>query len=508
MGRRAPLHARTLEASLSTRQAVALAAGLTFACTLISAAGGLDIADEMWFLQVTTRVAHGDVLYRDVFFGSTPMAVWIALPGVALTGSEVLVVKALTGAGLAAAATALAVGAGWAGISTRSAVLLAAATAIFAARVSSAPYVTLAMGFAAWAVVAAAAYRRRPDPRLLLAAGALVGAAASTKYTIGGLAGLCVAALVVRRRDAPATVLRLGLPFTAVLAAALAPVLLTGGGPRFVEYGFAAKGRYLEAGRFTFADAVMGALRSFRDALSHPSLDTYEHAVRGLAMMATLAGVALVAVALRRAPRERRPLLAFAVLLAAASVVGAYPRFTTSHLSAALPGTALLVAVACHALLPRGERARTLVLGGVAAWVAVNLVGGLIPHGANPRVSTAAHIFGVAGARADLEQYRRDAAGLVAARRSGPVLMVGPDAGLRYLLSGVENPTAFDYPYVTAFGRHGEERTAARIVSGDIPSVCLDTAIPEEFRPRALEAAIVATLRPGRSLGRCVLYGR
>jgi hypothetical membrane protein len=45
------------------------------------------------------------VLYRDVFFGSTPLAVWLTLPAVAIAGTEIIAVKAIVAFALAAQGT-------------------------------------------------------------------------------------------------------------------------------------------------------------------------------------------------------------------------------------------------------------------------------------------------------------------------------------------------------------------------------------------------------------------
>ncbi len=79
-----------MAAPLSARALAALGAALTFLALVMSVVTGVDDWDEMWFLQVASRVAGGEALYRDVFFGSTPLGVWLAAPAVELFGSEVL----------------------------------------------------------------------------------------------------------------------------------------------------------------------------------------------------------------------------------------------------------------------------------------------------------------------------------------------------------------------------------------------------------------------------------
>ena len=62
--------------------------------------GGIRIGDSNWFLYLVDRVAHGDSLYLDRFYGVTPLAVWAGLPGVLLIGAQAAVVKGLTRSGL------------------------------------------------------------------------------------------------------------------------------------------------------------------------------------------------------------------------------------------------------------------------------------------------------------------------------------------------------------------------------------------------------------------------
>ena len=68
--------------TLSPRRERLLLVAAVAALTLVGALysfSGVNTRDEAWFLQVVARVADGDVLYGDVFFGSTPLSVWLAL---------------------------------------------------------------------------------------------------------------------------------------------------------------------------------------------------------------------------------------------------------------------------------------------------------------------------------------------------------------------------------------------------------------------------------------------
>ena len=44
---------------------------------LIAIFSGWSTADEAWMLQVIYRTAHGDVLYRDVFYGTLPLPIYV-----------------------------------------------------------------------------------------------------------------------------------------------------------------------------------------------------------------------------------------------------------------------------------------------------------------------------------------------------------------------------------------------------------------------------------------------
>jgi len=49
--------------------------------------------DEAWILRVAQRLLDGDVLYRDVFFGATPLSMYLVTAVAFLTGVEISAVK-------------------------------------------------------------------------------------------------------------------------------------------------------------------------------------------------------------------------------------------------------------------------------------------------------------------------------------------------------------------------------------------------------------------------------
>ena len=54
---------------------------------------GVNVFDESWFLQVLSQLSLGDILYRDVFFGITPLSVYLTYIPIRIFGVQILVVK-------------------------------------------------------------------------------------------------------------------------------------------------------------------------------------------------------------------------------------------------------------------------------------------------------------------------------------------------------------------------------------------------------------------------------
>ena len=77
---------------------VAIAAVVFLVAMARSLADGFGLSDESWFLQVLARVAAGDVLYREVGIGVTPLSVYVTSWATAFTGLEIVAVKLVTNA--------------------------------------------------------------------------------------------------------------------------------------------------------------------------------------------------------------------------------------------------------------------------------------------------------------------------------------------------------------------------------------------------------------------------
>jgi hypothetical protein len=122
-------------------------------------------------------------------------------------------------------------------------------------------------------------------------------------------------------------------------------------------------------------------------------------------------------------------------------------------------------------------------------------------------VSTTPHLRWLVMPRAHLDEIERAGARLREAGARGPLMLLVPNAGLYYMISGLRNPTPFDYPLVTAFGRTGLDDTAVRIESGAIPQVCMKR-VSGLLAPDRVQRAVATVLEPAEDLGICTLYRR
>ena len=95
---------------------------------------------------------------------------------------------------------------------------------------------------------------------------------------------------------------------------------------------------------------------------------------------------------------------------------------------------------------------------------------------------------------------------LARAGADGPLFLATPEAGFYYLLADVPNPTPFDYPLATAFGRTGQEELAARIRRGDLDAACLGFQGAGDLTPWPVVNAIRSTMERGERTAICRVY--
>jgi len=322
----------------------------------------------------------------------------------------------------------------------------------------------------------------------------------AAKYTVG------IVALLIPVVAAPRLAARPLVTASGVVVASLVPVAVTGGWPRFVEYAFAAKGTYLDVGRVSYFAPLKTAAVGIGELLTSPGRATVAAAVSDLAVWAPTLAMPLLAVAWLKRP-DRRPALAVAGGLLAAALAAAVPRFDLSHFLLIVSGPAFALAVAVHAL-SAGRKGVSYALFAVTCGIVLVCLAGNVPNGSS-RFADLAGVRGVLVEDSILKEWRDSARDLTVARqRFGPVMVVSNDAGLRYVLAGIANPTPFDIPLATAFGHDGEDAVARSIAVGAIKAVCLDLRMDRALRPERLAEAVRRHLRPRQRIGECRLFTR
>ena len=117
------------------------------------------------------------------------------------------------------------------------------------------------------------------------------------------------------------------------------------------------------------------------------------------------------------------------------------------------------------------------------------------------------HLRGVFLQSDDVTRWQRDARQLLTAAHgtTDDLLLLVPDAGFRYLITGLRNPTAFDFPFVTTFGRNGQQSVIESVSSGRIKQVCL-TGHWFGLEPTRLVHYVRTTMQPTQRLDFCTLY--
>jgi hypothetical protein len=495
--------------------------GLAIVTFALFAGRPVQTTDEAWFLWVSHRVAHGDVLYRDVYSVTTPLSFWLSAAAVKLVGTQLLVVRALSVAGFVATLEMGRRLTARHGLGGTGQAMLVAAIFLFGSPVSHhiALYTGLAvtLAMAAWLCVAS----RGPMPsrgRLVLA-GVLAGLSFQTKPNIGAFAllALAVTLLVANRptRDGArpgADIAMVGASFLVATGAVVALVAATGGLRGYLDYVFLNKGSYVDVG-VSYLDQLGDAVRLMTTTRTSVTL---AGRVSSAVAVAPIAAVAALVAAFVRAPRPRVRLLepaAFTVV----GLASLFPRPTSTHIAGAVPllivGPLLAWRIGHRterrvqwSRLAAGTAAAALVLG-LGALLARSIEGLTGDHG------SLRHLAAIPVAPRQAARLRSELGRLKAAT-GGRAFILKADAGYLYLVGDVSDPTPFDIPERSDFGP-GDEGDAIRAIDRNgVRFACLH---PDSGRRRSQRAPL-SPLRVERyvrhhfrmraDLGTCLLYER
>ncbi len=476
-----------------------------------SLADGFGLVDESWFLQVVARFRAGDVLYRDVFLGVTPLSLYATSAVASVLGIEILAVKVVTNACFAVT-TALS----WqlsrrAGLSRGASWAIMAALFVWGRPYGNPPYTPMAMMLFLAAVSASlsatdAGPGRTGGRYTWGMAGALAGLSFAAKQNVGLLALLAAAGAAAVAAGGWRAGARRGFAVTGgFLVAAtivLLPVALSGGLPALWEYGFAAKGSYLRVGGVPWTRSLDDALQ----ALIQPG-SIAASAAAGHHLVVALPLAVLIVAAARARRLDRLDWLW--VLVAGTATAVALPRWDRFHMAYAVP--VHLVALGRMARHVPWARPGPLVRRSAAA----ALVAALLLVAARPvailawgdrRPASLPHFRA-----AFLEPAREvgladSAARLRTAARGGPVLLLTMEAGFWYLASGIRNPTPFDIPARTSVGSGGVSWLLAQLENGQIETVCLDNRPPDSLTLAEVDAYVRRHFARGDDVGPCTIH--
>ena len=488
--------------------------GLFAASVLLSIAGGfaagLTPYDEAWFLQVVHRVTSGEVLYRDVFFGVTPLSVQMTAPAVRLFGAEILVIKTVVG--LCFAFSALLVVRVDRQLGGRGFPVLLIVALLTLGRPEMAPYSGLSTVFLLATLSAVLHWQESASRVALAAAGLAAGLSFASKQNLGAYAAAALlASLATVHPGWRALGRRLvvaGGAFALAAGLPTVPIWLDGATERFLADGFLNKVTYLEHAGVGYLESSIQLVRllptlSLWDSLAVAyDLDRY--------LVPPLAAAALLA-AWFRVDRQRRAPLTVVFVFAAAGVLGVLPRADTEHMIHAMPLLIVGLAYGLREAWPSRTAWKRVGIAALLAWFGFGLAQALmtpavqVGRGAM-RVSTLPHFRWALIPNATEEDFTARARMLAAAGEQ-PFLLI-PEAGFYYLLTGLRNPTPYDYPYVTTFGPHGQRDVIASIEQGRIKTVCFAVRGPIVLRPDELARYVQEQMTRGEDAGACTVYHR
>jgi hypothetical protein len=518
--------------SYRRRRLVGVAAGAALVFAGVFAASmraPLDRADEAWFLWVAVRANSGARLYRDVYFVSTPLAMWCMQGAVRVFGAHIWVERLLVSAAITASVTCVWLIAEHLRISRGRRLLLCGLLLLFATPAShfASAYSTLAVALCLGALLATVKALDTIDDgghatRPLVLAGVLCALAIASKPNVGlaAVAAVIVSMLVVHRRGRGAagsggTQLRtMATALGVTLVAVAAPILMSGTLGALVSDVFAGKGAVYFA---VEGQVLPGVAKSF-GLLTNPSAPFGANIERLIELVPFVALTLVVVVSARiwRRPSGAQVALCMFTLV---GFVSAAPDFAAQHLTEAFP---LLLAVPIIAIattrrtviadsrwparVVSGAIAMTLAAGmiGVVSWAhrpATAVRSGLVAEQASPVAGLLTTRSLAAQTHADLAELRRDT--------NGTVYLGFLSASYYYLVDHLRDPTAYDYPGRSDLGAGGEQGLIESLRARHVHWACVANRPPapnSAIRPLKVERYIRRHFHFVEALHVCDLY--
>lgn len=497
-----------------------------------SIVSGINMADESWFLQVVHRVTSGDVLYRDVFCGYTPLSVYLTAVFTTIFGTEILVLKAMMSLCLVFTVLLSCRIVRQLGGTEGFPFLFVVALIVYAPPGASGMTTPLANLFFLGCFSAAlmrleiskldnGVYADRSKSKIVLAvAGVAAGLCFVTKQNIGlyALSALLLT-VIVGSRGLRWSGRRLFFDIVLILTAfilasvlVLLPVWLSGGAEKFLDYGFLNKGTYLRLGRLSYLEELSRLAIFPSEAGTFKKLQQLYWLTPFLLPLMTFG--ALLVTRLRSGP-DKRGVTITVFLFVGAAFIGIFPRVDNHHLIYAIPELLIGLVYAWHRLRPCiAKRWDYLVRAGLVLWLGAGMCFMLMyPYikiaSGNYQPSTLPHFRGALIDVSLQNEIYTNVKILKEIAKSDQPFLLSPYAGFYYLVAGLKNPTPFDYPLATAFGRNGESEVIAAISRRQIRTVCLDYRGLSHLtllRAEVLERFVQEYMERSLDLGFCTLY--
>jgi hypothetical protein len=495
---------------------------VTLSCAM-ALTTGFNVGDESWFLRVLQRVNSGEVLYRDVYYPLLPLAVYVGAAVTAAFGPTFLVLQAMFFAGFLATVGICGSVARKLELRPPARALLLLALCVWSSPTALRhvgglyqPLATLFLLLCLRMVLGWLDQESTGRGKIQLVIGAIAaGAGFATKDQVGAvaLAALVISVgIVAAHRGFPLDrVLRTGAvavaTFITTILVTLVPVQMLGGLAQFAEYFIVEREAYIRTSYVPYHGGIDYFLRLARNAITIADL---VEVVRYSLFLIQPAALLFLIITLVRAHGEDRMRAAILLAFSVGAFLVVFPRSDVAHLVFAS-------AVVLIGIVYAGDRLfcsptlRRLVSGVFVAWMGVGL-GAAAWESARRLLSEdyallrLPHFEFVMLRRSEIVELQRNRDALVAAANSAPVFLLTADAGFYYLVSGIRNPTAIDYPMVASMGRDGEERLIAAIRSRHLPLVCVRPYPDPLLRPARLEKYVQTEMLFVSHLGFCDLY--
>jgi 4-amino-4-deoxy-L-arabinose transferase-like glycosyltransferase len=486
---------------------------LTFVVALaLAMSWGWDPADDSWLLQVASRTASGEVMYRDFYVHVTPLALYLLAIPTLVFGAQIMSLKilvALVFAGVVLVACRINEQLGSA---RRYSPLLILALFVFASpgrMVLVSLYTHLANSFLLAAFTAWLSWRASGDNRRLYATGVLLALCFASKQNTGAYGAVAFAIATAayafsQNRDLQFLLLsyvRAAGAFILTGAIILLPVIATGSLSLMLRSGLSDKGTYFAVGGMSYLKPIASLAEAFRNPLSLAAL-RYMNAAAPFIFPFVL--LPLLTWALAREDRNGRATAIAIAAFAAAALAVLYPRADPQHMLFATP--ILLIALAwCWrelrarptkpAIMSALDQTRSVALAGTlcaAAFMSASTLARVL----SPEYewSTLPHHSGPLMPRIIHDGFKRNLPELVDFPRDGRTFFLGPYAAFYYLAGELHNPTRYDYPYSVSLGSVGTPEIIAAIRSGKIARVCIDSGGIPELKAYDLQHYVRATM--------------